>query len=276
MAGVVIIFDFDKTIIDCDSDNWVIDDLGATKTFDELLKTMPWNTAIDLMMKELHSQGKSIEDISNSLKSAPIYANNISTIKSAYALGCELKILSDANLFFIETILKHHELMGYFSKIITNPGFVDEEGKLRISPYHDFNISSHGCNLCPPNMCKGIIMEKIRASYLSKGKKKFIYLGDGKGDYCPCLKLSEEDYVMPRKNFPLYDLICADTKALRAEVHEWSNAEDQEKVLLKLIQKLRSIDHEEETNQVFSMDCKFHIIPVSGHEILPQALPVPH
>ena len=46
MAGIVIVFDFDKTIIDCDSDNWVIDDLGCTKLFDELLQTMPWNSAM--------------------------------------------------------------------------------------------------------------------------------------------------------------------------------------------------------------------------------------
>ena len=41
---------------------------------------------------------------------------------------CELKILSDASLYSIETVLKHHGLMDYFSEIITNPGHVDEEG----------------------------------------------------------------------------------------------------------------------------------------------------
>lgn len=44
MAGVVIVFDFDKTIIDCDSDNWVVDELGATDLFNQLLPTMPWNS----------------------------------------------------------------------------------------------------------------------------------------------------------------------------------------------------------------------------------------
>lgn len=39
------------------------------------------------MMQELHAQGKSMEEISNSLKTAPIYANSISAIKSTYALG---------------------------------------------------------------------------------------------------------------------------------------------------------------------------------------------
>lgn len=43
MVDIVVIFDFDKTIIDCDSDNWVLDELGATKLFNQLLPTMPWN-----------------------------------------------------------------------------------------------------------------------------------------------------------------------------------------------------------------------------------------
>jgi hypothetical protein len=44
MAGIVAVFDFDKTIIDCDSDNWVVDELGAADLFNDLLPTMPWNS----------------------------------------------------------------------------------------------------------------------------------------------------------------------------------------------------------------------------------------
>lgn len=43
-AGIVVIFDFDKTIIDIDSDNWVVDELGFTDLFNQLLHTMPWNS----------------------------------------------------------------------------------------------------------------------------------------------------------------------------------------------------------------------------------------
>lgn len=39
-----MVFDFDKTILEVDSDNWVVDELGATAVFDQLLHTMPWNT----------------------------------------------------------------------------------------------------------------------------------------------------------------------------------------------------------------------------------------
>lgn len=42
--GIVVVFDFDKTIIDVDSDNWVVDELGFTGLFDQLLHTMPWNS----------------------------------------------------------------------------------------------------------------------------------------------------------------------------------------------------------------------------------------
>lgn len=42
----LVVFDFDKTIVDCDSDNWVVDALGATQRFDDLLRHLPWNHAI--------------------------------------------------------------------------------------------------------------------------------------------------------------------------------------------------------------------------------------
>lgn len=44
MDATVVVFDFDKTIIDLDSDNWVVDELGFTDLFNQLLPTMPWNS----------------------------------------------------------------------------------------------------------------------------------------------------------------------------------------------------------------------------------------
>lgn len=66
---------------------------------------------------------------------------------------CDMKIVSDANQFFIETILEQHGLLGCFSEIFTNPTLVDE-GVLRILPYHASTSSPHACNLCPSNLCK--------------------------------------------------------------------------------------------------------------------------
>lgn len=51
--NIVIVFDFDKTIIDVDSDNWVVDELGFTDLFDQLLPTMPWNSLMVCLTRSL-------------------------------------------------------------------------------------------------------------------------------------------------------------------------------------------------------------------------------
>ncbi|XP_022846873.1 inorganic pyrophosphatase 1-like [Olea europaea var. sylvestris] len=274
MAGVVVVFDFDKTIIDLDSDNWVVDELGATDLFNQLLPTMPWNSVMDMMMKELYTQGKTIDDIQEVLKRAPIHPRVIPAIKTAHSLGCDLRIVSDANLFYIETILVHLGIRDCFTEINTNPGYVNEEGRLRIFPFHDFQSSSHGCNLCPPNMCKGMIIERIQASLAKEGKKTMIYLGDGSGDFCPSLKLKEGDYVMPRKNFPVWDLICQNRELVRAKIDEWSDGEELERVLLKLIEAISIQESHSNSFQLLSVNCKMETIPMADHEALSSSLQV--
>ncbi|KAM7254474.1 hypothetical protein ACFE04_003854 [Oxalis oulophora] len=270
MAAIVVIFDFDKTIIDTDSDNWVVDELGFTDLFNELLPTMPWNSLMDTMMKKIHEQGKTIEDIVEVLKTVPIHPRIIPATKAARDFGCELRILSDANMFFIETILENLGIKDCFSEINTNPGFVDEEGRLRIFPYHDFTTFSHGCNLCPPNMCKGMILKRIQTTL--EGNKRIIYLGDGIGDYCPSLKLNEVDYMMPRKDFPVWKLICENPMLIKAKIQEWSDGEELEIVLSQIIRTI--LREEKESEELLTADYKLKIIP--AHEAVPKALSVPH
>ncbi|XP_010047325.2 inorganic pyrophosphatase 2 isoform X1 [Eucalyptus grandis] len=238
MAEIVLVFDFDKTILDCDSDDWVVDKLGLSEAFDRLRPTLPYNSLMDRMMMELHSRGKTMEEIADCLKEAPLHPKIVSAIKSANASGCDLRILSDSNVFFIETILRHHGLMECFSQINTNPGSVDAEGRLNISPYHDFSRLLHGCKICPPNMCKGIVMDKIRSPAFAKGKRRFVYVGDGAADFCAGMKLEEEDVLLPRKDFPVWDLICRSPTLIKARVLEWTDAAELETVLLSSVDTL--------------------------------------
>ncbi|CAN8292806.1 unnamed protein product [Cochlearia groenlandica] len=261
--NIIIVFDFDKTIIDVDSDNWVVDELGFTDLFEKLLPTMPWNSLMNRMMKELHEHGKTIDEIKQVLRTVPIHPRVISAIKSAHALGCELRIVSDANTLFIETIVEHLGISELFSEINTNPGFVNEHGRLIVSPYT--SSSSHGCSLCPPNMCKGLIIERIQDSLTKEGinnNKTIIYVGDGAGDYCPSLKLKTEDYMMPRKNFPVWDLINQNQKLVKATVKDWTDGESMEKILMGIINEINmSLQEEEEVENILSSDnCKIGIV----------------
>lgn len=273
MAGIVIVFDFDRTIINDDSDRWVVVEMGLTDLFNQLRSILPWNSLMDRMVEELHSQGKTVDDIAECLKRVPLHPQIIAAIKSAHALGCDLRVLSDANQFYIETILEFHGVLYCFSEIITNPTFVDGEGRLRILPYHDFTSSPHSCQLCPPNLCKGLVIERIRASCSDNGNKRFIYLGDGRGDFCPSMKLGEGDHVMPRKSFPLWELICSDPSLVKAEVHEWSDGEMLERTLLEVIDTTSTNNLDK--SQLSSSDCKSSTSG-STREPLPQTLPVRH
>ncbi len=99
-------------------------------------------------------------------------------------------IVSDANTFLIESILKHYELEKYFNAVHTNPSHFDENDQLRVRWHHDHQIKGHhNCSFCPKNMCKGSILEKLFQSNPMETWTRIAYVGDGGGDFCPCLKL---------------------------------------------------------------------------------------
>lgn len=268
-SSTIVVFDFDRTLIDIDSDDWMIQQFGITEIFNQFYPTLPWNSLMDRMMMELHLQGKNIDDIQECLQKIPLDLHVISAIRIAHSHGCDLRVVSDANTFFIETVLKHHGILECFTEIISNPIHLDEEGKLRIFPYHDSTAPSHGCNLCPSNMCKGKIIEEIRVSESAKGKNRFIYLGDGKGDYCPTLKLGETDHVLPRKNYPLWNLISSNLEVVKCRVHEWSNAEELENIVVQLI------EHPSSAGQLLSVDCKFETKSMASQDAVGPAISVP-
>ncbi|PIN05181.1 Inorganic diphosphatase [Handroanthus impetiginosus] len=120
-----------------------------------------------------------------------------------------------------------------------------------------------------------MIIEKIQASLANEGKKRMIYIGDGAGDFCPSLKLKDGDFMMPRKNFPVWDLKCKNRTRLRAKVHEWVYGEALEHILLTLIEKM-SIEGTINSNpaQLLSVHCKSNTIAVAAQEALPPPLQV--
>lgn len=243
-------------------------------------------------MGELHSQGTTIDEIAGSIRTAPLSHHVVAAIKTAQALGCELRILSDANAFFIDTVLAHHGLAGCFSEISTNSASVDAGGCLRITPHHDFRhgaCSSHGCTLatCPPNMCKGKVMEELlqelsaEAAVGNRRPSRVVYLGDGRGDYCPTLKLAARDYMMPRKGYPVSDLIAGDRRAVRADVRGWADFKDLETVLLGIIQECAAaaIKESHDGDQVVGMvvpECRVLPAPKMAMTVLPKAIHMPN
>lgn len=44
VGKAIMIWDFDRTIMDDDSDRWVVTEMGLTHLFNHLRQTLPWNT----------------------------------------------------------------------------------------------------------------------------------------------------------------------------------------------------------------------------------------
>lgn len=124
-----------------------------------------------------------------------------------------------------------------------------------------------------------MIIKRIQESLAKEGKKKIIYLGDGAGDYCPSLKLSTEDYVMPRKDFPVWDLISQNPMLIKAAIREWTDGESLEMILMGTIKEIILEEEKEKMLTSTAENCKMQTIAlgidnVHYEPILPRALRV--
>lgn len=173
-------------------------------------------------------------DLSNALQSIPVFVKMIEAVQLASAAGADLLILSDANTWYISVILEFLGLEDLFASggIISNVGEWQKTETplashaneiLRIKPFHR---DAHFCPKCPPNLCKGLALKQLLArrhrqkinypdvntiplnnvshrNELTLDKlstERILYVGDGRGDVCPCNFLGTNDVFVFRIN----------------------------------------------------------------------------
>ena len=141
-------------------------------------------------------------------------------------------IISDSNSYFIDHILERDFLCEAFCGVYTNPAKWESSGRLNVERYHE-----HDCNHCPPNLCKSTVLQKY-VTDCHQHFKHIVYVGDGHGDLCPCLMLTEEDYILARKGYKLLNCLQGEkTSEVKAEVVPWTTGFE----ALQLFQKLCDI-----------------------------------
>ncbi|KAG0200528.1 hypothetical protein BGX28_006433 [Mortierella sp. GBA30] len=222
----LFVFDFDWTLIEADSDHWVIRQLGGeiAKSQEELLGKMQWTDLQDMLLGQLFERGVTKQDIENSLRQIPMAPSVVAALRLMKAQGAELCIISDANTFYIETILNNHDIEGLFSNVITNPGYFDNQGRLRVSRFHSLDKDPHGCSLpCQPNLCKGQELQKL---INTQSWDQVVYMGDSTNDFCPSTRLCPNDIVLARGKLLLEEAIRAHPEMVKAEVIYWNSPED--------------------------------------------------
>ena len=230
MTSCLLVWDFDWSLIDENSDTYVIERLdhsGRTwRAAQDLMDkgTMGWTELMDWCLGKLHEAGHGPDAIAGVLKTAPIKSGALSAVSTANTAGAEQRILSDANTIYIQTILDEHGLAGAFRQVVTNPAAYDAGGRLRVRP-HQRTGRAHGCPLCPPNLCKGAVLTRwiddLRPA-------RCVYVGDGSGDYCPAARLRTGDVLLARRS-PHDSLLKRCRKEpVAAAVLEWGGASDED------------------------------------------------
>ena len=178
----------------------------------------------------------STKEIEKCLSEIKVKDSMIELFKRLHQNGFDLLIISDSNVFLIETILRSNEILHLFkNRIISNEASVDCHGLLKIVPLNEsFNAPSYfGCMgaFCRKNICKGALLNDFivkRAQEANTQPTQVIYVGDGRIDYCPGLRLRQNDLFFVRTKLALCKLM-EDQKfrsEIKAKVKFWKNAEE--------------------------------------------------
>lgn len=240
---ILIIFDFDSSLIPFDSDFLIIDNFApeySTLSI-ELYKDensnfkRNWSKVINYIIKEIMITKKiCLNKINELLKTMPIDQNTLNAIKLASSKDCILSIISDANEYYINTILENYNIKDLFKCISTNHSsiIIDNEDnnqeRLEIKSFQSED-KPHNCpNNCPFNLCKGSVVDRYKIELLPPNTSSFdriIYIGDGNGDYCGVKHLlSKDDIILCRKDWALHNRIKIDPTIV-ATVIPWVDGE---------------------------------------------------
>ena len=246
----LFVFDFDYTLIDENSDTFVMSlcpelelkrGLASKRT-----EFSSWTKLMDHTLSLLHKQGCVREHIEQHMKQVKLYEQAIKALGAVHSChDADCIIVSDSNTVFIDLILEGCGIKDLFKTIVTNPARFDEAERLHVEEYH-----SHGCETCKstPNLCKGRVVEEYRQQQQRQQEQqqqqqepqqqqqgqqqqqqqqqqqwkdydRVVYVGDGRNDYCPCSRLTEKDVVVCREGYGLAKLLEQPTSSCRATVH---------------------------------------------------------
>ncbi|XP_066302081.1 pyridoxal phosphate phosphatase PHOSPHO2-like [Branchiostoma lanceolatum] len=227
---VLTVFDFDRTIIDCNSDDWVATLCPGgeppKEIWDKYRQGFFMEAAEDLL-QHLHDNGVSSQDILDVMTQAP-YTEGMKDVltfigKNRGVFDCI--IMSGTNELFLEAALKAEGVdREVVSKTYTNYGHIDDTGRMHVKSYHNRLCS------CSVDICKGTLLPEYIKGKAQKGVTytKVVYVGDGRNDFCPCKGLGPPDVVMPRKGYKLLEIIEALTpeNRLKAKVIPWEQGSE--------------------------------------------------
>lgn len=225
---MLVAFDFDHTIANDNTDVVARKLLPEEKLPDnvkDLYRSSGWIAYMGKIFELLHSSSIDAKQIENAIVNIPAVPGIEKLLRELHGRGAEIIIISDSNTLFIDQWLTSKKLDNVITRVFTNPARIDEEGVMRVDMYHVQNT----CKLSTVNLCKGQILEDYIKKRAGEGINfgRIAYVGDGRNDLCPILRLSEGDLAFPRKDYVLIKVLnnaeSYEFPPVKARVIPWSD-----------------------------------------------------
>ena len=210
---ILFVWDFDWTVINCNSDEYVpVQFLGenrAEEGFHQLYNQhKDWHKCVEGMVNVAITEGNlSTAQILAKAAQMPYLMGvrtALDTVHSKQGTITGQLIVSDGNTLFIQAFLDNNDLSNHFNQgVVTNIGRWEkgEDGKERLRITHQSQqYGGHSCKSCPKNLCKTQALSKILDAKFSNGSRpRIVYVGDGGNDACPALHaLKQADVLLAR------------------------------------------------------------------------------
>jgi len=231
MPRVLLAFDFDHTIIDDNSDTYVIN-LAPEKKIPKEIKAMysekGWTHYMRGIFQYLHENNVTPQQILECMSEIKFSPGMMELLTNLDQAKTEVIIISDSNSIFIDHILDMNGIKDKVSKVFTNPAQFNDQGQLELEMYH----FQESCSLSTVNLCKGHILEAFIAERASQNLhySNIVYVGDGHNDLCPSLRLAEKDFVFHREGFSLGKYIkkmeAEKGLKIKANLNSWNSGHD--------------------------------------------------
>ena len=233
----LVIFDFDQTIIDLDSEFSMVEkyapDLYKEKNGDLYVKDH-WIEFNNYIYTRIIQNGFTYEDVKKHFQSLNLspkmdeLLNYLRENKSKY----ETIIITGNNEQVVDLVLSSHGIKDCFDHILCNKSILDEKNFFK---FWAVNEKYEHCEDDKPFLCKSLFFEDF-----IKDKKncfdRIFYIGDGRNDFCLSKKLGKNDIVFPRFNYSLYKILFDKNgkNEVKAQIIPWKNGKD----ILDVLQKL--------------------------------------
>ena len=233
----LVIFDFDQTIIDLDSEFSMVEkyaqDLYKEKNGDLYVKDH-WIEFNNYIYTRLVQNGFTYQDVKKYFQSLDLspkieeLLNYLRENKNKY----ETIIITGNNEQVVDIVLSSHGIKDCFDHILCNKSVIDEKNIFKIWA---INEKYEHCEDDKPFLCKSLFFQ----DFIKDKKENFdriFYIGDGQNDFCLSKKLTANDIVFPRFNYSLYKIIFNKNgkNEVKAQIIPWKNGKDICDVLKKL------------------------------------------